>query len=77
MHLHNTEHSSEPGQWDVLLARFLGAALDAGGTRWGQSCPEIRARVPGVEKALQTDLTSAKPDFAREGVKLEILINNP
>lgn len=52
MHLHNTGNSSEPGQWDVLLAQFLEAALGAGGTRCGQSCCEIRAGVPGVEKAL-------------------------
>lgn len=76
MHLHNTDNSSEPGQWDVLLAGFLGAALGVGGTWWGQSRREIRAGVPGVEKALQTLFTSAKPDATREGIKFETVINN-
>lgn len=35
----------------MVLAWFLGAALGAGGTYWWQSCHEIRAEAPEVEKA--------------------------
>lgn len=43
----------------------------------GQSCWEIRAGGPGVEKALQTDVTSAQPAFTREGGTWETLTHNP